>query len=272
MELIPNSVNKKEFYDHHLNFSARTLIDYYISPGTKAKFNLIKKQLGDRSFQNALDIGCSGNSILPFLPHIKRRFYFDIARSPLTQFLQPKGNFPVIGMLEQLPFLDETFDFIAALDVIEHIFHDSIAAAEISRILKPGGILLVSVPHSMKYFTYQDSIIGHYRRYEVDQLKNLFLSHSLKFLRLFGIYGQAMRVQLFQAAKPSETEQSILKLRNKYLSNAVFRKIWDKFVDFGKFWMTIDAKYQPLAKKMNIGFIFKKNTYSNQDISSKELT
>lgn len=258
MERITKIVNKKEFYDQHLNFSARTLIDYYISPGTKAKFNIIKTQIGNRSFYEALDLGCSGNSILPFLPNIKRRFYFDIARKPLTQFRNIPGNFPVIGMLEHLPFPNNSFDLISALDVIEHIYHDKIAAKEIMRVLKTGGILLITVPHSMKYYSYQDSLIGHYRRYEVDQIIDLFSQNNLRFLKYFGIYGQAMRVQLFQAAKPSKTEQSILKLREKYMTNAVFKKIWDRVVDFGKFWMTIDAKYQPLSKIMNIGCLFKK--------------
>ncbi|WP_457557729.1 class I SAM-dependent methyltransferase [Candidatus Harpocratesius sp.] len=251
-------LNKKEFYDSHVNFSARTLIDYFISPGTKAKFNIIKQQLGNRFFNDALDLGCSGNSILPFLPNIHRRFYLDIARSPLLQFNSRRNQFPAVGILQQLPYQDETFDFISALDVIEHIRDDKTAAVEIYRILKPGGILLITVPHRMKFYSYQDTMIGHYRRYEIDDIKKLFQDYPLTLLKIFGVYGQFMKVQLFQAARPSETEKGILTLRERYLNNSTFRKIWDKVVDFGKFWMMLDAKFQPLSKIMNIGFLFKK--------------
>lgn len=47
----------------------------------------------------------------------------------------------------QLPFADETFDRIAAISTIEHIPDgDDRAMAELARVLKPGGRLVVSVP------------------------------------------------------------------------------------------------------------------------------
>lgn len=45
-----------------------------------------------------------------------------------------------------LPFGDDTFDFIICSEVMEHIPDDSAAAAELARVLKPGGMLAVTVP------------------------------------------------------------------------------------------------------------------------------
>jgi len=45
-----------------------------------------------------------------------------------------------------LPFADGTFDAVIASEVLEHIGDDERAIAEISRVLKPGGRLAVSVP------------------------------------------------------------------------------------------------------------------------------
>ena len=73
-----------------------------------------------------------------------------------------------MGSLTNIPVPDEFFDFVSALDVIEHIKDDKRAAAEIARILSPRGILVISVPHRQKYYTHQDRIIGHYRRYEIE--------------------------------------------------------------------------------------------------------
>jgi cyclopropane fatty-acyl-phospholipid synthase-like methyltransferase len=46
----------------------------------------------------------------------------------------------------RLPFPDNTFDRIICSEVMEHIPDDSAAAAELARVLKPGGILGVTVP------------------------------------------------------------------------------------------------------------------------------
>ena len=88
---------KKNFYDNHTNFAKRTLIDYHISPGTMAKYDTIKQNLGKRKFTNAIDVGCSGNSILPFLDNIINRYYLDLAHLPMTQYAQFPRNHPSMG-------------------------------------------------------------------------------------------------------------------------------------------------------------------------------
>src|SRR5690606_4356752 len=45
-----------------------------------------------------------------------------------------------------LPFPDDTFDRIICSDVMEHIPADAAAARELARVLKPGGMLAVTVP------------------------------------------------------------------------------------------------------------------------------
>ncbi|HAS10859.1 MAG TPA: SAM-dependent methyltransferase [Acidimicrobiaceae bacterium] len=45
-----------------------------------------------------------------------------------------------------LPFPDDTFDRIIAAEVLEHIPDDEGAIAELHRVLKPGGIIAVTIP------------------------------------------------------------------------------------------------------------------------------
>jgi ubiquinone/menaquinone biosynthesis C-methylase UbiE len=52
----------------------------------------------------------------------------------------------VPGSATDIPFPSETFDCVTALDVLEHIPDDGKAAAELARVLKPGGYLIVSTP------------------------------------------------------------------------------------------------------------------------------
>jgi len=46
----------------------------------------------------------------------------------------------------RLPFADGAFDRIIASEVLEHIPHDADALAELSRVLRPGGTIAVTVP------------------------------------------------------------------------------------------------------------------------------
>jgi SAM-dependent methyltransferase len=50
--------------------------------------------------------------------------------------------------LPRLPFRDGTFDKVLASEVLEHLPDDRAALAELFRVLKPGGILAISVPHA----------------------------------------------------------------------------------------------------------------------------
>ena len=48
--------------------------------------------------------------------------------------------------LQQLPFEDDTYDFVFASHVLEHVPDDQRAISEIRRILKPKGIAILPVP------------------------------------------------------------------------------------------------------------------------------
>lgn len=50
------------------------------------------------------------------------------------------------GSLDALPFADRAFDAVVCTEVLEHVPADRDAVAELARVLKPGGTLLVSVP------------------------------------------------------------------------------------------------------------------------------
>lgn len=65
----------------------------------------------------------------------------------------------------RLPFGTETFDVVAAFDVVEHCDPESEALAELARVLVPGGRLLMSVPAYQWAWTHHDDLNQHHRRY-----------------------------------------------------------------------------------------------------------
>ena len=52
----------------------------------------------------------------------------------------------VRGSAYSLPFADDSFDKIIAAEILEHLPEDSVAMAELTRVLKPGGSIAVTVP------------------------------------------------------------------------------------------------------------------------------
>jgi SAM-dependent methyltransferase len=52
----------------------------------------------------------------------------------------------VIADARRLPFEDAEFDVVIAAEVLEHIHEDVEAIAELCRVLRPGGLLAVTVP------------------------------------------------------------------------------------------------------------------------------
>ncbi len=67
----------------------------------------------------------------------------------------------------------ESFDHLAAFEVLEHIEDDLAALSDWARYLKPDGGLIVSVPAHPERWNPADVWAGHYRRYRRQDLVNL---------------------------------------------------------------------------------------------------
>jgi SAM-dependent methyltransferase len=58
----------------------------------------------------------------------------------------PTGSY-ILSSAEALPLADISFDGVLFLDVLEHVMKQEAVISEIRRVLKPGGALIISVPH-----------------------------------------------------------------------------------------------------------------------------
>ncbi|MGH2870534.1 MAG: class I SAM-dependent methyltransferase, partial [Solirubrobacteraceae bacterium] len=77
----------------------------------------------------------------------------------------------VVGRLEELPFRADRFDLITCLDVIEHTPEDRPALAELLRVCRPGGFMLVTVPAYPSLWSWHDEANHHFRRYTRSSLR-----------------------------------------------------------------------------------------------------
>lgn len=97
----------------------------------------------------------------------------------VVERLKKRGGLARTGEITTLPYPDNSFDLVAAFDVIEHVENDAQVFCELTRILQPGGYLIFSVPLHPKYWTTFDDYVGHARRYEPAALQTLLAGHGL---------------------------------------------------------------------------------------------
>ena len=77
---------------------------------------------------------------------------------------------------DQVPLPDASLEYVTALDVLEHVPDDRAVVRGFHRLLKPGGLAVITVPASMALWSDWDVALHHFRRYDRPQLRALFPS------------------------------------------------------------------------------------------------
>lgn len=90
----------------------------------------------------------------------------DYIAAPLELLALRMANLPMIQFdITQCPLPDKSLDVVVALNVLEHIESDDVAAGEIFRILRHAGIAIIEVPAGPGLFDSYDTFYRHHRRY-----------------------------------------------------------------------------------------------------------
>ncbi|MBI2099171.1 class I SAM-dependent methyltransferase [Candidatus Uhrbacteria bacterium] len=80
-----------------------------------------------------LDVGCG--SAASYAPHFPSRVCLDAA---------PGIGVDIVGDAHALPFPDNSFDLVLCIEVLEHLKSPERAIAEMKRVLRPGGKLILT--------------------------------------------------------------------------------------------------------------------------------
>ncbi|CAN2231332.1 class I SAM-dependent methyltransferase [Candidatus Planktophila dulcis] len=102
--------------------------------------------------------------------------------------LSSKGFHSYAQTLDQLNLPDNCLEAVGIFDVLEHLPNPEIVLNEIYRILKPGGVLLTSVPAYQWLFSDFDLQIGHFRRYSRKSLFKLLNESNFKQVRISNLF------------------------------------------------------------------------------------
>lgn len=144
----------------------------------RARADLLEAALAGyvRDGDRILDVGSADGPSVAWLREQGSRVALDV---------DPRGLAPgdVCGSATELPFADESFDLVAAFDVIEHCEPEQQALSEIHRVLRPGGRLLMSVPAYQWAWTHHDDLNHHHRRYTRPRARRAVQQSGFEVLR-----------------------------------------------------------------------------------------
>lgn len=142
--------------------------------------HLTDKVLGllDVPAGRVLDVGCGAGRVSIALA--RRGFQvdaLDIASDVVEQARQladrfgVRVNFSSGDFTQKDPgFPDASYDVAVCSEVLEHVGPWKEILANIARILKPGGLLLLTTPNDPKQFSVLDEYAGHVRRFRWEEL------------------------------------------------------------------------------------------------------
>jgi len=150
-----------ELDDRHWWFAARRrivmeLLSGALGPGGPAAGRRLR----------LLDIGCGAGATLRELARFGDAYGVDAEPGEVEAARRRSGRDVRLGRLpEPIPFEDESFDVVTLLDVLEHTDDDAASLATVARLLRPGGLLLCTVPAYRFLWSEHDVMNEHRRRY-----------------------------------------------------------------------------------------------------------
>jgi len=127
-----------------------------------------------------LDAGCGTGEFSLFISSLGfTPIGVDISATAVAQarLRCPGTRFEVASPETRLPFIDEEFAAVWCSEVLEHLFDVHAALAELNRVLRPGGILVLTTPYHGLFKNIAIGILSFERHY------NPYLSHIRFFSR-----------------------------------------------------------------------------------------
>jgi len=129
----------------------------------------IEKTLARESYGLILEVG---SGISPVMTQTGQIVYSELSflACQTLKHTMGRGHF-VCADATRLPFRTGAFSHTLSSEVLEHVEDDSAAIAELARVMKTGGRLIVTFPHRKFYYTNDDHFVEHFRRYELDEME-----------------------------------------------------------------------------------------------------
>ena len=137
---------------------------------------------------NVLDVGCAFGFLLKELSSVFKELHgFDISEFAIEKArkIVPEACLQIHSLVDPLPYPDNSFDCITAVDVLEHTKSFEKNLERIVRKLKKNGYLIVSTPLDdwpRRYFGFMDKDKTHVSVLKEAELNNIIKKNNLKII------------------------------------------------------------------------------------------
>ena len=146
-----------------------------------------------------LEVGCGTAQNLHYL----RKDFRDSAKLPRLVGVEPALSDPSLRLswmsqddiiIRSIEELKGQFDFLIAMDVLEHTDHGVTALRTWQKHLKPGGLIFITVPAFGFLWSNHDEFLGHKRRYTKQLLAEEARQAGLEPIKLSYIFSYLLPV------------------------------------------------------------------------------
>jgi len=160
---------------------------------------LLRAALGSVRVPRALDLGGGAGGFSEALGDAAERVVrVDLDAEALRLAQERRAGPCAVADARRLPFRARSFDLVALFDVLEHVPEEARALAEVRRVTRPGGLIVLSVPAYAWLYANNDRVAGHVRRYTRARLRRALEAGGLRVERV-----THTNVALFPAIAPA---------------------------------------------------------------------
>jgi SAM-dependent methyltransferase len=146
---------------------------------------LLKLLLAGRPGPELLNVGAGQGTFTQLLEARGFRVTSVEPSARAVELLRARVSGPVVAAsAEALPFEDAAFDGAVLGEVLEHVEDDLAGLRETARVVRPRGVVAISVPANPAWFGPSDEWAGHHRRYTREALLDLCAGAGLAVERL----------------------------------------------------------------------------------------
>lgn len=183
----------KKHFDGQSKVYDETNTAYY-SKYPKISCNDVAERLKNNNYENLLDVGCGTGYLIDILQKQTPADYYGLDLSPemlkIAKSKLPETVVLTEGYSDKLPYEDNTFDVVTCIQSFHHYPDPEKAMKEAYRVLKSGGLYILSdtgmgnYPKFI-YNIYNKLIVKHlntgdYAAYSKNDIQNMMISAGFK--------------------------------------------------------------------------------------------
>jgi SAM-dependent methyltransferase len=154
----------------------------------------VEKNLRNEKTELILEVG---SGISPVMMKSRDIIYSDLSFSAIRCLKHSYGKgYYVVADGINLPFKSGVFSHTISSEVLEHLSDDRLAIREIARVMRPSGHFIATFPHRKFYFAIDDRFVGHFRRYEINEMTDRLKDAGFKPMAIKKVLGPLEKITM----------------------------------------------------------------------------